>query len=50
MMGTKSLVCKPVDMKGVMAMKKDLDAMPKGDPEWLKMINMLQVGPGINNS
>jgi hypothetical protein len=50
MSGSKALVCKPIDMQDVMSMKKTIEAMPNGEPEWLKMINEFQVGPGINNS
>jgi hypothetical protein len=45
MMGAKALVCKTVDMKEVMAMKKTVEAMPQGEPLWLKMLNEYQVGP-----
>jgi hypothetical protein len=48
MMGTKSLVCKPVDMPATMAMKKKLESMPGGDPIWVKMLEELQIGATNN--
>ena len=44
MMGTKSLVCKPIDMQEVMSMKPKMD-----EPSWLKMLNSLQVGIGAGS-
>jgi len=44
MMGTKSLVCKPIDMQEVMSMKPKMD-----EPSWLKMLNSLQVGVGAGS-
>jgi hypothetical protein len=32
-----ALVCKPVDITKMMAMKKAIEAMPNGEPVWLKM-------------
>lgn len=37
MMGTSSLVCKKIDMDQMMSMKKSLEAMPGGEPLYLKM-------------
>ena len=48
MAGTKPMLCKAVDMKAMMAMKKSVEAMPNGEPMWLKMESELQVGPGTN--
>jgi hypothetical protein len=46
MTGTKlALVCKPVDMKAVMSMKKSVEAMPNGESEWQKMLNGYRIGP-----
>jgi hypothetical protein len=49
MMGTKALICKPVDMQAMMAMKKSIEAMPNGEPMWLKMLESLQVGIGAGS-
>lgn len=37
MMGTSSLVCKKIDMEKMTTMKKSLEAMPGGEPLYLKM-------------
>lgn len=49
MMGAKALVCKPVDMQQMMSMKKSIEAMPNGEPMWLKMLESLQVGNGAGS-
>jgi len=48
MMGTKALVCKPLDQPKAMEMKKSLEAMPGGDPIWVKMLEQLQIGSSNN--
>jgi len=48
MMGPKAIVCAPVNMDDIMKMKKMSDAMPKGDPIWVMMLNDLTVKPSNN--
>jgi hypothetical protein len=49
MMGTKALVCKPVDMETMKTIKTSIMSMPNGEPMWLKMLNSLQVGNGAGS-
>ena len=44
MMGDKAIVCKKIDMDKLMAMKKSLEAMPGGEPLYLKMFQEYHVG------
>jgi hypothetical protein len=48
MMGTKPLVCNPVNADNIMKMKKMSDAMPNGDPIWVMMLNDLTIKPSNN--
>ena len=38
MMGTSGLVCKKIDMEKMSSMKSSLQAMPGGEPLYLKML------------
>jgi hypothetical protein len=38
------LVCKTIDMTDMMAMKKKIEAMPGGEPIWLRMFQEYHIG------
>jgi hypothetical protein len=38
-----ALVCKKVDMDGMMGMRAKMSSMPGGDPIWLQMFQQFQV-------